>query len=154
MMEEQCNMSITTGEISYLIWQISKYWQRGKLKVLDEFGITVSQLEVLGAIKHMTKEKEEVTQILLSQKTTIDPMTISTIIRNLERKGLINREESKTDTRARRVELTKEGNKIFNKAVTKVKKGQELLYANIDKEALKEQLTLLLNELNRINKKQ
>lgn len=76
-------------DVGYLIWRVSKYWQRGKHKILDEFGLTTSQMELLGAIYHMSIQQIEATQIILSQETEIDPMTTSTILRNLERKGLI-----------------------------------------------------------------
>lgn len=141
---------IDNGEdIGYLIWRIMKFWQRGKHKILDEYGITVPQMEVMGAILKRRKEQGEVTQIILSQDTDIDPMTISTIIRNLQKKGLISRKESETDTRARVVELTDIGYNLLQKAIKKVKKDHEYLFRNIDKEALSTQLRILLEELNR-----
>jgi len=140
-------------EIGYLIWRVSKIWQRGKHKLLDEFGLTGSQLELLGAIYHMQKENnQEATQIILSQVTDIDPMTTSTILRNLEKKGLISRRESTTDTRARIVEVTTAGSALFEKAIIKVKEGQEMLFDNIDKNALRNQLQILLTEMERLGK--
>ncbi|MDL2303503.1 MarR family transcriptional regulator, partial [Dysgonomonas sp. OttesenSCG-928-D17] len=80
------------------------------------------------------------------------PMTTSTVLRNLQKKGLISRRESTTDTRARIVELTDDGSELFAKAITKVKEGQDLLFENIDKEQLKQQLQLLLQEMDRLTK--
>ena len=139
-------------DVGYLIWRVSKYWQRGKHKLLDEFGLTGSQLELLGAIYQMSKLELEATQIILSQETDIDPMTTSTILRNLQKKGLISRRESTTDTRARIVEITEAGCKLFEKAIIKVKEGQNMLFENIDKESLKIQLQILLKEMDRLNK--
>ncbi|HCO66498.1 MAG TPA: MarR family transcriptional regulator [Dysgonomonas sp.] len=135
-------------DIGYLIWKIMKFWQRGKHRILDEYGITASQMEVMGAIYKRKNDRNEVTQILLSQDTDIDPMTVSTIIRNLQKKGLITRKESETDTRARVVELTEAGQELFEKAVKKVKKEHQQLYRNIDTKALRTQLCILLDELN------
>lgn len=152
-MDGKCSkLGNPNDEIGFLIWRISKYWQRGKHKLLDEFGLTGSQMELLGAIYHMSKEKREATQIILSQETEIDPMTTSTILRNLQKKGLISRRESTTDTRARIVEVTDAGINLFEKAILKIKDGQELLFENIDKDALKTQLQLLLQEMDRIGK--
>lgn len=139
-------------DVGYLIWKVSKYWQRGKHKLLDEFGLTGSQLELLGAIYHMSKLNIEATQIALSQETDIDPMTTSTILRNLQKKELISRRESTTDTRARIVEVTDAGAELFEKAIIKVKEGQNALFENIDKESLKTQLQILLQEMDRLNK--
>jgi DNA-binding MarR family transcriptional regulator len=151
-MEVNCKLGNPNEEVGYLIWRVSKFWQRGKHKVLDELGLTTSQMELLGAIYHMSRQQKEATQIVLSQETEIDPMTTSTILRNLERKGLISRRESATDTRARIVELTEAGKELFEKAVAKVKSGQELLFKNIDVEVLKTQLSILLQEMDRLSK--
>lgn len=139
-------------DVGYLIWRVSKYWQRGKHKILDEFGLTTSQMELLGAIYHMSIQQIEATQIILSQETEIDPMTTSTILRNLERKGLISRRESTTDTRARIVEATEAGNDLFTKAIIKVKKEQARLFENMDTSILKDQLSILLKEMDRLSK--
>lgn len=152
-MNIKCNkLGNPNEDVGYLIWRISKYWQRGKHKLLDEFGLTGTQLELLGAIYHMSNQNIEATQIVLSQETEIDPMTTSTILRNLEKKGLISRRESTTDTRARIVEVTETGAELFSKAITKVKEGQNLLFENIDKKALTTQLQILLREMDRLNK--
>ena len=148
-----CNkLEDSNDDIGYLIWKVSKYWQRGKLRLLGEFGLTGSQLELLGAIYHMSRENTEATQIILSQETGIDPMTTSTILRNLQKKGLISRRESATDTRARIVEVTKSGSELFERAIAKVREGQSLLFENIYCEALKTQLQILLQEIERFNK--
>lgn len=151
-MDENCTkLENPNNDIGYLIWRITKFWQRGKHKILDEFGLTSPQLELLGAIYHMSKMNKEATQIILSQETDIDPMTTSTVLRNLQKKGLINRRESTTDTRARIVEVTDAGSDLFVKAINKVKKSQDALFENIDKEALLNQLQNLLQEMDRLN---
>jgi DNA-binding MarR family transcriptional regulator len=152
-MDEKCSkLENPNDDIGYLIWRVSKYWQRGKHKLLGEFGLTGSQLELLGAIYHMSKQKMEATQILLSQETEIDPMTTSTILRNLQKKGLISRRESTTDTRARIVEVTDAGSELFERAIMKVKEGQNLLFENVDRDALRTQLQTLLREMDRLGK--
>lgn len=152
MANSNCRLTNPTEDIGYLIWQVTKFWQRGKHRTLDEFGLTGSQMEILGAIYHLTKEQKDITQILLSQETNIDPMTTSTILRNLQKKGLIERKESETDTRARIVELTDAGAELFYKAIEKVKIIQDQLFANVDVETLKKHLKILLRELENYNK--
>ncbi|GAB6009112.1 MarR family winged helix-turn-helix transcriptional regulator [Dysgonomonas reticulitermitis] len=152
-MNGNCSKSTDpNNDISFLIWRIMKYWQRGKQRLLDEFGITGSQMELLGAICYMSEYKMEATQIILSQETEIDPMTTSTILRNLQKKGLVSRRESTTDTRARIVEVTDEGVALFFRAKTKIEESQEELFKNIDKQGLVTHLRLLLREMDRLNK--
>ncbi len=48
------------------------------------------------------------------------------------------------------IELTGDGSQLFEKAISKVKKGQELIYQNVDKEALETQLRILLDTINKL----
>lgn len=150
-MNENCAIGDPNDDLGYLIWQIMKIWQRGKHKLLDEFGLTSSQLEVLSAVYHLSKSGEEVTQIAISNLTNVDPMTTSTILRNLDRKNLITRKPSKIDTRARVVEATAEGTELFLKAVSKVEAKTSAMLEDMNGDALKAQLRSLLDVLNRLN---
>ncbi|NDW18892.1 MarR family transcriptional regulator [Dysgonomonas sp. 216] len=151
-MEKDCFQPRNAGEeFGFLIWQIMKYWQRGKHRLLDEFGITASQMEILSAIYHLNQEGQEVPQILVSNMTNVDPMTTSTIMRNLQKKKLISRRASKNDTRARVVEITEKGADVLQRAMEKVKGSTAQLLKEVDEEALKTQLRELLNALIKLN---
>ena len=63
---------------------------------------------------------QDVTQINLSAHTKIDPMTTSKVLRTLQTKGLLQRQEHPTDTRAKTVALTESGKKITKEAVKTV----------------------------------
>ena len=138
-------------EIGPLIRKVLKLWQRIGHKHLGGLGLTISQLEIMGAIVALKCEDKEVTQIALSHETNIDPMTTSTILRNLQKKGLITRKESETDTRARAVELTEAGEKILIEAGEKI----NILYKKLgsdrmDKKRVKIKLTALYRKLNNL----
>lgn len=148
---ELCELGDPYNDLGYLIWQIMKSWQRGKHKLLDEFGLTGSQMEILSAVYHLDQTEQEVTQIAISHITNVDPMTTSTILRNLQKKSLIDRKASKIDTRARVVEITDAGTELFVKAVTKVRRSTDALLEHIDGDALKAQLRSLLDILNKLN---
>lgn len=138
-------------DIGFLFWQIMKAWQRSKHKLLEQFGLTPSQMEVLSAIYYLSTTKEEVTQIDISQLTNIDPMTTSSVLKKLETKNLINREYSSTDTRARCVNLTEEGFDLLTKAIKSVKKSTDVVFDRIDKDVLKKEFRVLLDVLTEIN---
>ena len=138
-------------EVSHLARKVLKLWQRVIHRCVEDLNITVPQLELLGAIVTLQCDNIETTQVALSQETGIDPMTTSTIIRNLQKKKLISRKESKTDTRARIVELTDEGSQIISKAATRIKSLHDQITSNgVDKNIIKEQLTILYNNLSNI----
>lgn len=101
----------------FLLWQVTTLWQRGIKKALDSISITHPQFVLLASLLWLSKQKESVTQIDLSQHSKIDPMTTSTVIRTLQRKGLIEREEHHTDTRAKTITLTGNGIKITRQAI-------------------------------------
>jgi MarR family transcriptional regulator, organic hydroperoxide resistance regulator len=106
----------------FLLWQVTNLWQREIRKALEKYDLTHSQFVLLASIYWLTLMKKEVTQILLSSHTKIDPMTTSTVLRTLQAKGLLVRQEHATDTRAKTVVLTEEGKKITRQAVKTVEK--------------------------------
>nr|WP_319570200.1 MarR family transcriptional regulator [uncultured Draconibacterium sp.] len=104
----------------FLLWQVTNLWQREIKKALEQYKITHSQYVLMASIHWLSIHNQEVTQIALSNHTKIDPMTTSTVLRTLQKKNYIKRQEHKTDTRAKIVELTKEGKEIIKKAVVTV----------------------------------
>jgi MarR family transcriptional regulator, organic hydroperoxide resistance regulator len=104
----------------FLLWQVTNLWQREIKKALEQYGLTHSQFVLLASIHWLTLHDQEVTQIVLSSHTKIDPMTTSTVLRTLQQRGFIQRQEHSTDTRAKVVELTMEGKKLVKKAVVTV----------------------------------
>ena len=95
----------------FLLWQVTNLWQREIKKALEQYGLTHSQFVLLASIHWLILHKQEVTQVVLSSHTKIDPMTTSTVLRTLQKKGFIQRQEHLTDTRAKTVGLTEEGKK-------------------------------------------
>lgn len=106
----------------FLLWQVTTLWQRGIKKALDNIEITHPQFVLLASLLWLSKQKESVTQIDLSQHSKIDPMTTSTIIRTLLRKKLIERREHPTDTRAKTITLTDNGLKVTRQAIKIIEK--------------------------------
>jgi DNA-binding MarR family transcriptional regulator len=104
----------------FLLWQVTNLWQREIKKALEKYGLTHSQYVLMASIHWLTLNNQDVTQILLSSHTKIDPMTTSTVLRTLQTKGLLKRQEHATDTRAKTVVLTDNGKKIIKQAVKTV----------------------------------
>jgi DNA-binding MarR family transcriptional regulator len=119
----------------FLLWQVYSQWQRGKNKTLEKYGLTSSQLTLLTAIYWLKQQKQEVTQILLSQTANIDRMTTSTVLRTLEKKGFVSRVEHSTDTRAKTVDLSVSGKKITVTALQTVNKYNEKYFSALGAKA-------------------
>lgn len=106
----------------FLLWQVTNLWQREIKKTLEEYGLTHAQFVLLASTHWLTLNGEELTQTALSLHTKIDPMTTSTVLRTLQKKGFLKREEHSTDTRAKTVTLTGKGLEITKRAVKTVEK--------------------------------
>lgn len=132
----------------FLLWRVTNLWQRKIKKALEKFGLTHSQFVLLASIHWLTLHKEEVTQVVLSNHTKIDPMTTSTVLRTLQQKGFLQRKEHSTDTRAKTVGLTKEGVKIIKKAVVAVEKFDKEFFSSLGKKTTKlnRKLKILLGQ--------
>ena len=119
---EDNTFSVEKAEDSsgFLLWQVTNLWQREIKKTLEPFDLTHSQFVLLASTHWLTLHNEDVTQIVLSAHTKIDPMTTSTVLRTLQKKAFIQRREHKTDTRAKTVGLTPKGIEVIKKAVVAV----------------------------------
>ncbi len=117
----------------FLLWQVTNLWQRELRKALEQHDITHSQFVLMASIHWLTLHGKEVTQIVLSANTKIDPMTTSTVLRTLQTKGLVQRQEHATDTRAKTVALTDAGKEVIKKAVVTVESFDEQFFAPLGK---------------------
>ena len=150
-MEEKKKEYIKPDEdnLGVLLWRIMRLWQRERQRDLDQFHTTVSQMEILGGIYYLNAINGEVTQIFLSQETGIDPMTTSTILRNLEKKGYVSRRPSKMDTRARIVETTEAGNELLFAAMQKMRESTNTILEDINDKLITSELKKLLKQLEK-----
>ncbi|CAI2768681.1 MarR family winged helix-turn-helix transcriptional regulator [Flavobacterium collinsii] len=132
----------------FLLWQVTNLWQREIKKALEQYGLTHSQFVLMASIHWLTIHKQEVTQVVLSSHTKIDPMTTSTVLRTLQKKGFIQRQEHLTDTRAKTVALTDDGKKTIKKAIVTVEKFDKEFFSLLGDKTieLNEKLIILLGK--------
>ena len=122
MKENPFSVKKAEDSSGFLLWQVTNLWQREIKKALDKLDITHSQFVLLASINWLLLHDREVTQTVLSAHSKIDPMTTSTVLRTLQKKGFVTRSEHATDTRAKTVALTKKGIEITKLAVKAVEK--------------------------------
>ena len=150
MKKDDNTFSVKKAEDSsgFLLWQVTNLWQREIKKVLEPYELTHSQFVLMASIHWLKLQKQDVTQILLSSHTKIDPMTTSTVLRTLQTKGLLQRQEHLTDTRAKTVGLTDNGKKIIKQAVKTVEAFDKTFFETLGEKTQKfnEQLLTLLGQ--------
>lgn len=147
-------VQVTNGsyqKVNNLMWQVVKQMNRLRKRDLEQFGLTCSQFEVLAAIYQISNTGQEMIQIDLSEKTQINPMSTSVILRNLQRRGFITRDRSQVNTRTVVVRITPSGEELYRKALDKVEKTVELIYQNVNEKLLLSQLLIVSDKLNKLN---
>ena len=115
----------------FLLWQVTSLWQREIRKALEPFDLTHAQFVLLASAHWLALSGQKATQILLSTHTKIDPMTTSTVLRTLQKKGLLQRREDVTDSRAKIVLLTEKGQTIVGRAVTVVEAFDKRFFSTL-----------------------
>ena len=75
---------------------------------------------LLATAASLSKNGNIVTQIDIANQSKTDRMMVSKVLRTLQSKGLIERREHRTDTRAKEITLTRKALDLVQKAVVAV----------------------------------
>jgi len=104
----------------YFLWQVFSDWQNKKNIIINAYDITSPQMTVLTAIYWLMQSKKESIQAAIADAARMDKMTTSTVLRTLEKKGLVTRVEQLKDTRAKVVSLTQKGLELTVRSLKQV----------------------------------
>lgn len=116
----------------YLLGQVTMLWQRKLKKVLDPLNLTQTQFVLLAALGWLSKTNENVTQIDIANQSNSDRMMVSKVLRTLQEKKFISREEHRTDTRAKVIKLTNEGTAILQNALSAVENADIEFFSTLE----------------------
>jgi len=109
------------------------------LKTCAEFDLTPLQFAVLQALLDDGAQD----QVTLGGATAMDRTTITLLLRNLERRGLLRRDRSTHDQRAKIVTITPAGRKLLQAAQPAVEFAQQRIVAPLSKAETAHLLRLL-----------
>lgn len=87
-------------------------------RALNDDHLTISQFGVLEALMHLGKLQQHT----LGEKLLKSGGNITTVLDNLEKRGLIERERCKSDRRCIWIKLTKDGRQLIGRAFPKIAK--------------------------------
>lgn len=116
----------------YLLGQLTLLWQRKQKKVLDPFDLTQTQFALLCAVAWLSKSSNNVTQIDIANQTNFDRMMVSKVLRTLEEKKFVTRQEHETDTRAKTITLTTNGEVVLQKAIIEIENADNVFFDSLD----------------------
>lgn len=115
----------------YLLGQLTMLWQRKLKKVLDPLDLTQTQFVLLAALGWLSKKNKAVTQVDIANQSNADRMMVSKVLRTLEDKKFITRQEHKTDTRAKTIQLTTGGELVLQQAIIAVENADLDFFATL-----------------------
>ncbi|WP_029284166.1 MarR family winged helix-turn-helix transcriptional regulator [Pedobacter sp. R20-19] len=115
----------------YLLGQLTMLWQRKLKKVLDPLDLTQTQFVLLAALGWLSKKNKAVTQVDIANQSNADRMMVSKVLRTLEDKQFITRQEHETDTRAKTIQLTTGGELVLQQAIIAVENADLDFFATL-----------------------
>ena len=130
-----------------LLAECMQLFEKSSSRLVRSLGYTDAQFDIiatLGNTKGMSCKE-------LGEKTLITKGTLTGVLDRLEQKGLIQRERGDDDKRQLFIQLTAQGEQVFEKIFPlMIQKGSQRFhdYQENDFEALEQQLIKLKNSLN------
>ena len=104
----------------FLLAQVTLIWQRKQKRVLDPLNLTHTQFVLMSSLAWLSRENDSVTQVDIANLSNSDRMMVSRVLRLLEEKQFITRQEHQRDTRAKIIKLTPTGEEVLQKAIVEV----------------------------------
>lgn len=93
----------------FLLWHATLRWQRAMADALQQHDLTHAQFVLLASTWWLNGQDERPSQSRLSELTGSDPRMTSEVVRRLAAKGLLEREQDPSDSRAKVLRVTPSG---------------------------------------------
>jgi len=106
-------------------------WQQKFTTLLHPFAITQTQFALLASLRWFAENHHPTSQADLVIHTKIDKMTVPKALRKLEKKGLVVRQLSPTDSRAKNVACTAKGTTVIRKAVVAIETADDAFFSGL-----------------------
>ena len=107
----------------FLLWHLTLAWQRALTAVLEPLDLTHVQFVLLACAWWLGEQGQTPNQLQLARQAGTDVKMTSQVVRRLEAKGLLERQVDPGDTRARRLRLTAQGDKLAQRAISAVEQA-------------------------------
>lgn len=148
-MTDDLKLQMNEESTGYLLYHLTIIVERKIKRELDKLGITHTQFIVLANIFRLSDDSKILTQIDIANKSKMDKMMVSKILRTLQTKDLVTREVHTTDTRAKTILITQNGKTLLEKAFETVKKAENSFFEPILN--VKEEFNSSIKILLRVN---
>ncbi|MFK7948303.1 MAG: MarR family winged helix-turn-helix transcriptional regulator [Saprospiraceae bacterium] len=144
-MSKEKNAYKSEENLGFLLWHTNMIWQRKQNRALDIIGLTQTQFAILSALNTLLKRSNSVTQKAIAERSNTDTMMVSKVLRTLEKKGVIDRKEHETDSRAKCVYITTFGVKTFQEAFEIVTTSNATFFSKLsDEDSFRKELQQII----------
>jgi DNA-binding MarR family transcriptional regulator len=120
---------------------------------LSEYGISAAQLNTLIFVKKSQLKNKSVCQRDIEREIGLRPSSISSMLANLEKDGLINRVIDESDARTKFITLTKQGEELCNKNKKIMDRCDEVVQSALTEEEQVQLKCLLTKVMDKIDEK-
>ncbi len=112
--------------------------------VLAEYGLNGMQMHTMVFVLVSNLHGKKICQRDIESETGLRPSSVSSMLSNLERSGLIVRTPAEEDARTKYITLTKEGAELCEKNKELMNKGDEIIQAALTEDEQRELKKLLV----------
>ena len=107
----------------FLLWHLTLACQRAVTAALEPLGLTHVQFVLLACTWWLSSQGQVPNQLQLARQAGTDDKMTSQVVRRLEAKGLLQRQLDPGDSRAKRLRLTAEGQRLARRAIAAVERA-------------------------------
>jgi DNA-binding MarR family transcriptional regulator len=133
------------GSTGLLFIRVYNKWHSTISQELRILGITHPQFVVLTSLNFLSQSDDNVTQVSIAKMADMDVMSVSQIVKGLEKNGFIERTANPKDSRAKAVKLLPKGSEMVIKALPIVEKIDDQFFGILkdDESAFRQYLKIL-----------
>jgi DNA-binding MarR family transcriptional regulator len=115
----------------FLLWRTTLRWQREIAAALRPIDLTHVQFVLLACTWWLNSQDRRPSQVELATFAETDIKMTSTVIRDLERAGLLDRERDPDDARAFRLRVTRAGGRLAPRAIDVVEDADRRFFEGV-----------------------
>jgi DNA-binding MarR family transcriptional regulator len=112
----------------FWLWHATLRWQREIAAVLAPLGLTHVQFVLLSCAWWLNDHGQVPNQMALARQAGTDVKMTSEVVRKLAAKGLLARETDPRDTRALRLRITPDGERVARQAIDEVERADQAFF--------------------------
>jgi DNA-binding MarR family transcriptional regulator len=112
----------------FWLWHATLRWQREIAAVLAPLDLTHVQFVLLSCAWWLNDRGQVPNQLALARQAGTDVKMTSEVVRKLEAKRLVVRETDPRDTRARRIRITPDGERVARQAIAVVERADQVFF--------------------------